>query len=170
MKATASTPLNTLVCRQASSTLPLEETLMKPFMILFAANLLLFRARIIFPMHVEGEHFVCRAVGGSKVGLLLRMCSLPFLYHQCPVNNVHPLLYSHNMCMCICAFVCLPKSCWLHQTTATDYIPALCCCWTWAVLQRDIYCGAHWINIWWTCAMTIQFSVLSIGVYKSTQI
>ena len=115
VKATASTPLNTLVCRQASSTLPLEETLMKPFMILSAANLLLFRARIIFPMHVEGEHFVCRAVGGSKVGLLLRVCSLPFPYHQCPVNNVHPLLYSHNMCMCISAFVCLPKSCWLHQ-------------------------------------------------------
>ena len=111
VKATASTPLNTLVCRQASSTLPLEETLMKPFMILSAANPLLFRARIIFPMHVEGEHFVCRAVGGSKVGLLLRVCSLPFPYHQCPVNNVHPLLYSHNMCMCICAFVCLPKSC-----------------------------------------------------------
>ena len=111
VKATASTPLNTLVCRQASSTLPLGETLMKPFMILSAANLLLFHARIIFPMHVEGEHFVCRAVGGSKVGFLLRMCSLPFPHHQCPVNNVHPLLYSHNMCMCICAFVCLPKSC-----------------------------------------------------------
>lgn len=62
---------------------------MKPFMILSAANLLLFHARIIFPMHVEGEHFVCRAVGGSKVGLLLRMCSLPFPYHQCLIIFQH---------------------------------------------------------------------------------